>query len=300
MEHALVIVIEVVVVAGGCNVDKVNRYVLYINKRCNLDCLYCYVDKKEEVLSVDELKRLIDRVFASVEGGQATIEFIGGEPLMDYRMVEVACDYIAETYSSIAVDFILTSNGTIINDNIINMLNKYEINLFISIDGTRLAHMHRPYKGSHKGSYDKVIENAKIFLEKLAKRPSVQMTTHKYNIHLLSSGVDYLYRLGVRKISIGVAKRYTDKDFYNIYYEEHCKILKNNALKELKLAPMMNKYYDGLFMFTEYIDGDKCEHYKLKHIATLEDDLRMCYETILKVRNKYLEVRKNDTINLPL
>lgn len=111
-----------------------NRYLLalWLTGKCNLQCKYCYASENEAVcdMTFDTAKRIID-CFCDVP---IKIQFAGGEPLLNFSLIEQICQYVK--IKNIDAVFQLQTNGTLLDETIISKLKKYSVATGISLDGT--------------------------------------------------------------------------------------------------------------------------------------------------------------------
>lgn len=87
------------------------------------------------------------------------IGFYGGEPLLEFQKIKRALEYINEKYSGRKVDYSLTTNGTILNDEIIHFFITNDFNVMISLDGPKEMHNENRVFENGNGSFDKIMEN---------------------------------------------------------------------------------------------------------------------------------------------
>ncbi len=201
-------------------------YVIHITKKCNLDCLYCYEQDKESVYSFDEIKTYIDDIFKDIKNNIVHIEFLGGEPLSEFELLEKVYYYLENTYCENISDYTITTNGTFANDDIINFLIKNKnITIAISMDGTKYANQLRVFKNG-KNSYDSIAENIKK-LQKNNILPAIHIVTHPYNIGFMFDSIKHIYNdLNISNIGIGTVESTMQID------EEYC----NEFKKQIKLV----------------------------------------------------------------
>jgi sulfatase maturation enzyme AslB (radical SAM superfamily) len=293
-----VLVIVIMLLGGVLAMLSYRRYVLHLTKLCNMDCFYCYEhDKTTSNLNMEQLDLLINEIIddsISEKIDSVEVEFLGGEPMLNLKGMKYACERITSSIKD--AKFMMTTNGTICNKEVIDILNTYKIKIYMSIDGFRSSHnCCRFYKSNKKGTYDDVINNAKIFLERLEEKPGVQFTTHKYNITKLYDGIVSLYNIGFRHINIGVAKQFTNDDFYDIYTEQHRKVLENlDAFEGLLLTPMMlNQSYDKVNYQISITDSNKkspiLEKYMVLDVNTLSKEARDYYACLDRVHKMYIK-----------
>lgn len=139
--------------------------VLNITNQCNLSCTYCYefgADKiatpagKPKFMSAETAKASVDFLLAQSADRKAVhITFFGGETLMNYRLLKEVVLYAEDRAAGQGrtITFSLTTNATLLTDEIIDFLSDHGIGVTVSMDGPPdLQDRHRVYK-SGKGSY---------------------------------------------------------------------------------------------------------------------------------------------------
>ena len=138
---------------------------LHIAHDCNLACKYCFAEEGEyhgrrALMSYEVGKKALDFLIAN-SGSRRNLEvdFFGGEPLMNWQVVKdlVAYGREQEKIHNKNFRFTLTTNGVLVNDEVMEFCNKEMGNVVMSIDGRKEVHDHmRPFrKGA--GSYDLVV-----------------------------------------------------------------------------------------------------------------------------------------------
>jgi len=174
--------------------------VLNITNQCNLACTYCYefgADKiatpagKTKYMAIDTAKASVDLLLAQSGGRPAVhITFFGGETLMNFPLLREVVAYStaqAEAQGR-TITFSLTTNATLLTDEIIEFLADQQIGVTVSIDGPKeMQDKRRVYK-SGKGSYD-VIEPK---LRKLIARHRTRAITARVT---LTDGVTDVIRI---------------------------------------------------------------------------------------------------------
>ena len=89
-----------------------------------------------------------------------TISFFGGEPLLSFGLINKIVNYYNLLNRNI--NYAITTNGTLINDNIAKLLVQNKFNVTISIDGTEEIHNKYRVDSNGKGSYDKAINGLRL------------------------------------------------------------------------------------------------------------------------------------------
>lgn len=146
---------------------------LHIAHDCNLACRYCFAEEGEyhgrrALMSVEVGKKALDFLIAN-SGGRRNLEvdFFGGEPLMNWDVVKqlVAYGREQEKLHDKHFRFTLTTNGVLLNDEIMEFCNREMGNVVLSLDGRKSVNDRmRPFR-SGKGSYDLIVPKFQKFAE---------------------------------------------------------------------------------------------------------------------------------------
>lgn len=146
---------------------------LHIAHDCNLACRYCFAGEGEykgdrSLMSFEVGKKALDFLVEN-SGSRRNLEvdFFGGEPLLNFEVVKqlVAYGREIEKRKDKKFRFTLTTNGVLLNDEIIAFANKEMDNIVLSIDGRKEVHDYmRPFKNG-TGSYDFIIDKFKKVAE---------------------------------------------------------------------------------------------------------------------------------------
>ena len=142
---------------------------LHIAHDCNLSCRYCFAGKGEyngesALMSLDVGKRALDFLVEN-SGNRRNLEvdFFGGEPLMNFEVVKDIVAYgrsLEEKYNK-KFRFTLTTNGVLLNDDVIEFAGREMSNLVLSIDGRKELHDYmRPFR-SGAGRYELILPKFK-------------------------------------------------------------------------------------------------------------------------------------------
>ena len=138
---------------------------LHIAHDCNLACKYCFAEEGEyhgrrALMSYEVGKKALDFLIAN-SGTRRNLEvdFFGGEPLMNWQVVKdlVAYGREQEKIHNKNFRFTLTTNGVLLNDEVMEFCNREMANVVLSIDGIKEVHDYmRPFRKG-KGSYDLIL-----------------------------------------------------------------------------------------------------------------------------------------------
>lgn len=165
-----------------------NRLVIHLTNDCNMRCKYCYANggnyfSKRSILEKGMMDAIIDcffKEFEIIEG----IQFFGGEPLMNYPMLEYGCKQISKiaTLRGYTVNFGIVTNGTLVNDTFINLVNKYNINVTVSYDGNPFVNDIMRIMQDGKGSSDIILRNAKELKKKTGQPTTIEVTYNQFHV----------------------------------------------------------------------------------------------------------------------
>ena len=138
---------------------------LHIAHTCNLNCSYCFASQgkyhgERAVMSFEVGKRALDFLVEN-SGSRRNLEvdFFGGEPLMNFQVVKdlVAYARSIEKQKNKNFRFTLTTNGVLIDDDVIEFANKEMSNVVLSLDGRKEVHDRFRVDYLGNGSYDKIV-----------------------------------------------------------------------------------------------------------------------------------------------
>lgn len=165
-----------------------NLCILHVSNFCNLNCRYCYAHTEDttiETMSIETMKKAIDR-FLELNKENIKIEFHGGEPLLQYKTIREGCKYamhLAEKYGK-KVEFSMQSNLTFLNEECLEFLKKFRVQLRISLDGPKEINDYFRKDASGNGTFDRIVSNLKK-LDKNDIHPEVVAVITKKNINKL-------------------------------------------------------------------------------------------------------------------
>lgn len=188
--------------------DSLSALVLNVSTGCNLACSYCY---KEDLTSPAAARRLSPaKAEAAVdlllrESGRqqrVSITFFGGEPLTNLSLIRHVVAYAerrgAETAKTF--DFSMTTNGTLLDDTVIDYLDSHRFGLSISMDGPREVHDRNRRTIGGRGTYAVVAPKVRRLLERYRSRPVGARVT------VTAGAVDVLAIHGHLKDELGFAE----------------------------------------------------------------------------------------------
>ena len=145
--------------------DVVKALCLHVAHTCNLNCSYCFASQGKyhgdrALMSFETGKRALD--FLIENSGTRTnleVDFFGGEPLMNWDVVKKLVEYArsVEKQHHKNFRFTLTTNGVLIDDDVIDFCNREMSNVVLSLDGRKEIHDRFRVDYAGNGSYDKIV-----------------------------------------------------------------------------------------------------------------------------------------------
>ena len=183
---------------------------LHIAHDCNLKCKYCFAEEGEyhgrrALMSYEVGKKALDFLVKN-SGSRVNLEvdFFGGEPLMNFQVVKDLVAYgrsLEEPYHK-KFRFTLTTNGVLLNDDIIAFANQEMSNVVLSVDGRKEVHDRmRPLAGG-QGSYDLVIPKFKKVAESRNQTNYYVRGTFTHFNKDFAADVCHLADMGFEQISV--------------------------------------------------------------------------------------------------
>ncbi|NRA95611.1 MAG: quinohemoprotein amine dehydrogenase maturation protein [Planctomycetes bacterium] len=155
--------------------------VLNVTNKCNLSCTYCYEYGEDRIadstradgtvkapmMSAETACQSVDFLFESAAARRdVTITFFGGETLLNFGTIKAAVEHAEERARAEdkLVGFSLTTNATLLTDEVVDFLVSHRFGVNVSIDGDQKTHdRHRTFK-SGRGSYEMIVPRIKGFI----------------------------------------------------------------------------------------------------------------------------------------
>lgn len=183
---------------------------LHIAHDCNLACQYCFAEEGEyhgrrALMSYEVGKKALDFLIKS-SGNRHNLEvdFFGGEPLMNFQVVKdlVAYGRAQEKLHNKKFRFTLTTNGILLDDEIMEFANKEMDNVVLSIDGRKEVNDRMRPSRNGKGSYDIIVPKFIKLAESRNQNNYYVRGTFTHNNLDFSEDVIHLAELGFKQISM--------------------------------------------------------------------------------------------------
>ena len=146
---------------------------LHIAHTCNLNCSYCFASQgkyhgERALMSYEVGKRALDFLIEN-SGSRRNLEvdFFGGEPLMNFDTVKRLVEYARsiEKEKGKNFRFTLTTNGVLVDDDVIDFADREMSNVVLSLDGRKEVHDRSRVDYAGNGSWDKIVPKFQRFVE---------------------------------------------------------------------------------------------------------------------------------------
>lgn len=147
---------------------------LHVAHTCNLNCSYCFASQGKyhgdrALMSLDVGKRALDFLIEN-SGPRRNLEvdFFGGEPLMNWDVVKQLVGYARKREKEAGKNFrfTLTTNGMLIDDDVIDFSNREMSNVVLSLDGRKEIHDRLRVDYAGNGSYDRIVPKFQEFVKR--------------------------------------------------------------------------------------------------------------------------------------
>lgn len=165
---------------------KLIQITLQLTQDCNLRCTYCVYTESEneesrqrghtkQKMCWETAKKAVDFLWEhSVDSPRVNVGFYGGEPLLEFSLLQQIVSYCVERFSGKKLTFSVTTNGTLLTDEIIDYFAKHDIPVMISLDGPKEINDKNRVFVDGSGTFDTIMSNirrvkeiAPAFSEKL-------------------------------------------------------------------------------------------------------------------------------------
>ena len=183
---------------------------LHIAHTCNLTCDYCFAAQgnfcgKQGLMSLEVGKRAIDFLIEnSGKRRNLEVDFFGGEPLMNFDVVKEIVAYarsIEKTHDK-NFRFTLTTNGMLIDDDVIEFANKECHNVVLSLDGRKEVHDRLRKTASGKGSYDVIVPKFQKLVSSRGGKGYYMRGTFTHNNPDFTEDILHMLDLGFTELSM--------------------------------------------------------------------------------------------------
>lgn len=155
---------------------RLQKVTLQLTQNCNFRCAYCHYTSNDgqqrthsnRTMPIEMAKQAI--LFLrdhSIDTHEVFVGFYGGEPLLEFPMIEELVGFAEKELKGKKTHYTLTTNAVLLNDYMIQFFIKHKVDLVISLDGSKEAHdKNRVFATNGKGTFNAIIEKLKEISEK--------------------------------------------------------------------------------------------------------------------------------------
>ena len=183
---------------------------LHVAHVCNLNCSYCFASQgkyhgERAVMSYEVGKRALDFLIEN-SGTRRNLEvdFFGGEPLMNFDVVKCLVEYArsVEKEKNKNFRFTLTTNGMLIDDDVIEFANKEMSNVVLSLDGRKEVHDKFRVDYAGKGSWEVIVPKFKKLVESRGGKDYYMRGTFTHHNPDFLEDIKTMLNLGFTELSM--------------------------------------------------------------------------------------------------
>lgn len=226
---------------------------LNLTFNCNLACEYCFVHNKspEDRMTFATAQKAID-LLMSYAYPNVTITLFGGEPLLEFELIKKIVPYALESAQKhdMHVQWAITTNGTLINEEMLRFFAQYGIMLLLSMDGGPVTHDRYRRTKCGEGTWQKIAALVPL-LKQYQGWLGTRMTVSTEAVGSMREDFKQLVELGINQFIISPAQgaKCWSKEQIELYGSNLAKICQDYL--ELKQA--------GVPIFIEEFEADDNE-----------------------------------------
>ena len=254
---------------------------LHIAHTCNLNCSYCFASQgkyhgERALMSYEVGKRALDFLVEN-SGSRRNLEvdFFGGEPLMNFDVVKKLVEYARsiEEEKNKHFRFTLTTNGVLVDDDVIEFANREMSNVVLSLDGRKEVHDRYRVDYAGNGSWEKIVPKFQKFVKERGDKDYYMRGTFTHANPDFLEDIKTMLDLGFTQLSMEPvvaaaddpsALTEDDKPIVERQYEELAKLMLKrdkegrpftfyHYMIDLKGGPCIYKRISGCGSGTEYM-----------------------------------------------
>ncbi len=183
---------------------------LHVAHTCNLNCSYCFASQGKyngdrAVMTFETGKRALDFLIEN-SGTRRNLEvdFFGGEPLMNWDVVKQLVAYAREVEKKHNKNFrfTLTTNGVLVDDEVIEFANREMSNVVLSLDGRKEVHDRFRVDYAGNGSWEKIVPKFQKFVEARGNKEYYMRGTFTHNNPDFLKDIETMLDLGFTELSM--------------------------------------------------------------------------------------------------
>jgi uncharacterized protein len=192
------------------NSKVIKALCLHVAHTCNLNCSYCFASQGKyqgdrALMSFEVGKQAFDFLIAN-SGSRRNLEvdFFGGEPMMNFEVVKELVAYARsiEKEHNKNFRFTFTTNGVLLDEEVMDFLNKEMVNVVLSLDGRKEVNDHFRKNYAGEGSYDIIVPKFQRLVEKRGGKGYYVRGTFTHNNVDFTNDLFHMADLGFTELSM--------------------------------------------------------------------------------------------------
>jgi uncharacterized protein len=188
---------------------NINKIKIAITTACNLDCNYCFVNKTKETMNLNTAKKAVDLLLSSGKGDKL-LSIYGGEPLLNFGLIEMICPYAQSQARKLSKNLIISicTNSTLLTKAHLDFFRKYNIRLIISVVGNKIFH-DRFRRFNNKGTYEIIAKKLTLIFKSISPEYlGVSFCISPSLVNNLEENFGHLLNLGFKYINFEIIREY--------------------------------------------------------------------------------------------
>lgn len=179
---------------------KFTSFTFKVTDDCNFRCLYCQQKKEEKYLDISSIENAIAFFYPFLKE-KSYINFYGGEPLLAFEQIVKVVEYLQDKDKRKKKQFsyIISTNGSLINDAVLQFLKHYKFSLLLSFDGFAQD------ISRNKGSFEQIVSIIKRLLENADIDLTINSVFTPETVGYLSKSMQFIVELGVSDIDLSLS-----------------------------------------------------------------------------------------------
>jgi uncharacterized protein len=265
---------------------------LNLSKSCNCSCTYCYVSKINNIENKSmpfEISKIAIKKFIHMARKnklkEVSIRFFGGEPTLNTDVLKKSLRYskFLSKRHNIKLNFILNTNGTIMDKELSRLLSFYKVAVIVSLDGIKKIHDRSRILINKQGTFDLIDKN----LDMLIKDKNIiiisTVLTNRSSYKDIKNFIKYLAKKRIKSLGINIMQNYSKKGFIKKDAKEVIdlliKTIKYSKRKEIKVSGSWNT----LFYKLSYPSFSYCGGIGKEFSIEPNGDIYPCSAILMKI-----------------
>ena len=254
--------------------------ILNLTDDCNLACHYCFVQQQPNYMSYQTAKTAVDWLNNNYwikkeknllkDDNWIGIQYFGGEPTLLWDKIIVPLTlYIREKYGW-QFQIGMTTNGTLLDEEKISFLRKYDVGILLSIDGDKdTQDLTRPCRNG-KSSFDLIVKNIPKILE-LFPQTTFRATINQENVNKLFHNFLFAESLGFKQcfFSPNEREKWTEENLLILeqevtkIFQYQALLFKNNIIPSLTSTLIRNSLYNAIDIYQHIMKNETIQKDKI-------------------------------------